>query len=285
MSYDLYFTGSTISHEQFQDYFRNRHFYQLGDNQAVYENEDTGVYFIFDYSEPEEESQSGLSLNLNYFRPHFFGMEAEPEVHNVVRHFKFQIDDPQNEGMGQGNYSSEGFLRGWNAGNAFAYQAMLRQEGSRGDVAFMSKKELQACWEWNFNKARVQSDLGDSIFVPRHFYMRVNGQVKSAAVWPDVIPALLPHVDVFLVARHMFAPKRFFFFKGEDICLVPRADAQNLLDPYETADYALPAYKLDFPTPPENFASFAKSLSPFADPLEGISMDRLLNQELADGVV
>ena len=50
--------------------------------QLLYENEDTGVYFSIDYfpSEADEESSIpegfvdvGLSFNLNYIRPSFFG--------------------------------------------------------------------------------------------------------------------------------------------------------------------------------------------------------------------
>jgi hypothetical protein len=100
------------------------------------------VYFSFDYTDakdvdPEEiEEQpndglvpTGLSFNINYIRPHFFGLEAEPELAALIEHFSFLIDDPQRQGMGRGKYSREGFLRGWNAGNLLGYIVHLKQNG------------------------------------------------------------------------------------------------------------------------------------------------------------
>jgi hypothetical protein len=51
MSYDLFFTEPEISLQQFETYFANRNLYKVENAQAWYENEDTGVYFCFDYSD------------------------------------------------------------------------------------------------------------------------------------------------------------------------------------------------------------------------------------------
>ncbi len=51
MSYDLYFVGNAgPSQDEFFGYFRDRPCYELNDNQAWYRNEDTGVYFCFDFN-------------------------------------------------------------------------------------------------------------------------------------------------------------------------------------------------------------------------------------------
>ena len=47
--------------------------------------------------------------NLNYYRPHIFGMEAEPEVSGFVATFEPIIMDPQIGGMADGEYSRDGF--------------------------------------------------------------------------------------------------------------------------------------------------------------------------------
>ena len=90
MSYDLFFKprrGDADS-SQFAEYFRNRRHYKVDVPEVLYENEDTGVYFMFDLErEPDEDEGTHypVALNLNYFRPSFFGLEAEPEVTAFVR--------------------------------------------------------------------------------------------------------------------------------------------------------------------------------------------------------
>jgi len=99
MSYDLFFTQPEITLEQFLDYFAGRSRYRVENAQAWYENEDTGVYFCFDYSiEPEydPEAPAGIvAFNLNFYRPHFFALEAEPEVRSFVDYFNCSVHDPQ----------------------------------------------------------------------------------------------------------------------------------------------------------------------------------------------
>jgi len=51
MSYDLFFEagpGKKLDRKSFQAHFKSRANYQVGNGQAIYRNEDTGVYFIFD---------------------------------------------------------------------------------------------------------------------------------------------------------------------------------------------------------------------------------------------
>src|SRR5262245_23974370 len=120
MSYDLFFYRDkeqpAIPGTAFQKYFRARAHYQVKDSQAWYENEDSGVYFSFDYRERKEEEGTGnVSFNMNYNRPHIFGLEAELEVSAFVQFFRVLVDDPQDAGMGQGAYTPQGFLQGWNA--------------------------------------------------------------------------------------------------------------------------------------------------------------------------
>ncbi len=138
MSYDLWFraaNGTAPGPEQVHQYFAGRPHYRMSEQQAWYENETTGVYFSFELSdesgqadEEEDEQQRDVlpvAFNINYFRPHVFGLEAEPELTAFVERFGLTVSDPQSDGMGDGAYSCEGFLRGYNAGNRFAHQAML----------------------------------------------------------------------------------------------------------------------------------------------------------------
>ena len=127
MSYDLFLksNAAALDADGFEAYFDTRPNYTVNNGQAFYENEDTGVYFSFDYASDEAET---VAFNLNYFRPHFFGLEAAPEVAAFISAFNLNIHDPQTDGMGDGPFSVEGFLRGWNAGNRFGYRAVLSQD-------------------------------------------------------------------------------------------------------------------------------------------------------------
>src|SRR5262245_29767647 len=135
MSYDLYFKSRSgepsVSAEDFASFFRARPNYEVSEQQAIYQNEATGVYFIFDIGDEEsEEEEPGLlplSFNLNYLRPHIFGLEAELELSTLVKQFDLLVSDAQIDGMNEGEYSADGFLRGWNTGNEFGYQSILSQ--------------------------------------------------------------------------------------------------------------------------------------------------------------
>ncbi|QCP52451.1 hypothetical protein FAZ95_25110 [Trinickia violacea] len=90
MSYDLFFTlPADVAQDDVEAYFRQRRCYRV-DGGATYENPDTGVYFSFAVDEGEVPNEQGtgpqrrIAFNLNYFRPHIFGLEAEPEVSAFV---------------------------------------------------------------------------------------------------------------------------------------------------------------------------------------------------------
>jgi hypothetical protein len=138
MSYDLYFRPRTgeLTESAFNAYFRDRPHYKMEGAQAWYQNEDTGVYFLFERqdSEPQPDDEGEAfpaTLNVNYFRPSYFGLEAQPEVTAFVRAFDMTVSDPQLDGMGEGEYVAERFLTGWNKGNEFGYEAILRDPKNR----------------------------------------------------------------------------------------------------------------------------------------------------------
>src|SRR5689334_4236837 len=96
MSYDLYFRHRSgtdaLTPSQFAAYFHGRPYYTVSETQAWYEHPATGVYFSFSYdviegdadeSLPGAEDRTSVSFNLNYYRPHTFGLEAEPEVRRL----------------------------------------------------------------------------------------------------------------------------------------------------------------------------------------------------------
>lgn len=163
MSYDLWFTlknkrawygkRRVISHAKWREYFSNRRNYQLqNQHEAHYENEDTGVYFHFEFHPQEEQKDHVLFFNMNYCRSHIFAQEALREVEAVVRAFELEADDPQLMGMGTGSFYPDKFISGWENGNQLCYGVM--KERDTGDLSKpkVPRKTAWDIWKWNYNR-------------------------------------------------------------------------------------------------------------------------------------
>lgn len=204
MSYDLFFHAEPLpSVDQVRDYFSERPKYEVQEAQAWYENQTTGVYFSFNYNVGDD----GLSLafNMNYNRPSFFGLEAEPEVASFIAAFNLRIDDPQADGMDKGPYSAEGFLRGWNAGNRFGVSVMKTHGGA---AATLPQASNTGIWCWNRMRESYLDFLGSiemlPTFVPTIMLLTAEDDpttVIRAAVWGDAMAFMLPEVDRIIVPR------------------------------------------------------------------------------------
>ena len=147
MSYDLFLQcrGGTYDRTPFLEYFRAREWYRIEGSQAWYENEDTGVYFSFELSDPPEKgepTQLPISLNVNFFRPSYFITEVETEVTALVRRFDMIVFDPQINGMGEGEYQKELLIAGWSHGNEFAFSTFLEDPRHRTNLLSMPSAEL-----------------------------------------------------------------------------------------------------------------------------------------------
>jgi hypothetical protein len=284
MSYDLYFTKPRISREQFTAYFRARPNYEVSSEQCVYRNQNTGVYFIIDYNDENgadaEAIDSTASLSLNYYRPHIFGLEAVDEIAAFIERFGFSVHDPQVQGMGDGPFSKDGFLRAWSHGNEFGYSAILRGEEPPKTVWTLPGERLEAIWRWNFDTVRVQESFDEDRFVPRVFFMIIAGRAVSVAVWPDAISELVPEVDFLFIGREELAPKSFFGARKKDQILVPFSHFKSALEPYATADYSLAAFKLPAPRVPDELRTRVRTLRATGIAGEGISVDQVLNEEI-----
>ena len=291
MSYDLLFGQQTeqpsFSWGDFQRYFGERA-YTLSDRQALYESEDTEVYFSFDFHEPdtdlsasEEVPNAGaipVAFNLNYFRPHVFGLEAEPEVAAFVNAFNLTVFDPQGE-MESSEYSAEGFLRGWNAGNEFAYRAILSQGGDR-ELHSLPRDRIEAVWRWNHARQARQQAGDDAYFVPKIFFT-AGPVVRTAAVWGDGMPILLPQVDLVLIARQELAPRRWFR-AAPDVAVLTWPEAERLLRPFATIPGDPSERLLQYDQPPAQLEQALRALAPARERPEMLPTDQVLNSELLE---
>jgi hypothetical protein len=294
MSYDLFFRARSsvvsLTRDKFAGYFGKRKCYELNESQAWYSNDDTGVYFVFEYNEPDSDDDPDeelddtllpVSFNLNYFRPHPFGLEAELEVSSFVKEFDLTVSDPQTSGMGDGEYSAEGFLRGWNAGNEFGYRGIVNQDTTALRLAVPADK-IETVWRWNYHRETRQCEIGDNIFVPKIFFFNINGQLRTGLAWADGIPILLPEVDLLLVPRKHFARRRLFRSPATDIVVFSWAKLQPILNRFRRVPGEPSCYELFYEETPSDIEQLFRKAIPPTEMPQGVAFDQVLDQELLD---
>ena len=287
MSYDLFFrkAAAAITPEEFEAYFRARPNYNVDMPQAVYTNETTGVYFVFELSrgskcnDSEEGADYVATFNLNYYRPSFFILEAEPEVTAFVGHFGLAVSDPQMHGMGEGKYDAELFVQGWRHGNTFGYSAMLADAKNRTHIMHLPADVLNRSWAWNYGKKALQAEPGEFTFVPSIMFVNIDGKTFTAAVWPDGIPIAVPDVDFFIVTRKALAPRKWFR-RMEDRTIVAFDAARPVLESHWSRRNA--QYVLDYDIPPDSVAAFVRGLPTVQSAVTGLAYDRVLDRELVE---
>jgi len=283
MSYDLYFTvkQSPPAAEDFENYFENRGKYEVSEAQAFYQNEDTGVYFTFDYGETgqaDDEEADSLSFNMNYFRPHYFGLEAAPEVMAFIEAFDLDVIDPQGDETTNGAFSLDDFLNSWNAGNRFAYRAIL--SSADGEELFVAPteeyvypaEELEKIWQWNFGREDLQRQVGETRFVPKIMFLKNGEHPASAVVWPDACPIYLPKTDLLILVRHDLASQPLSADDHPELTIVKWQRLAPLLNAFPQGEDPLTFYKLEYDEPPAELREFVKS-QPLVPLKEGMAIN------------
>jgi hypothetical protein len=203
----------------FLNSFDDENLHEQNDNTVNYDNRDTGVYFRFtwyagaaeaDKHEGTAREQPYVHFNMNYNRPHTFGLEAVRVLEQVIANFDLVVSDPQRDGMGEGEFTPAGFLRSWNSGNRFAFSA-LRQLRAQGEMSLQANLSLPmalnaAYWRWNYFRKELCDDLCDleliGVYVPPVWFCREGDQVKSFALYPNLVPSALPRVDYVMLLRN-----------------------------------------------------------------------------------
>ncbi len=289
MSYDLYFKPrhGSFTEEGFDLYFRDRPNYKCEGFQAWYGNEDTGVYFVFELQTERESVENDdddapeyfpVALNINYLRPSYFIVEAEPEVTAFVKHFDLLVSDPQTDGMGDGEYNADRLLSGWNCGNEFGYAAILKDENNRSELSHLPTEQLHNAWRWNHSRSQIQESVGESKFVPRIMFMNLGGSTVTAAVWPDGIPVIVTRVDYLCVPRKELAPTKFFR-KKQDTTFVAWDEVLSILIKHGTQNKD-GSISLSYMTPPPDVAKFVQALPAETRAVSGLAADRVLDREI-----
>ncbi len=222
---------------------------------------------------------------MNYFRSHIFALEAADEIAAFVDHFGFSVHDAQVDDLSDGPFSKDEFVRAWNHGNEFAYSSLLRSEDRPDHVWTMPADRLEAVWRWNFVRAELQESLDEDVFVPRVFTIVAAGREATAVVRPDAISELIPEADYLMILRDELAPKGFLGGRKKDQILVPFEAMRPLLEPYRTAGFSLPCFRLPSPDVPEAVRAGVRALKATGITSDGLPTDQILTAEIVAKVM
>ncbi len=217
MSFEYFFIPSNQPLEEaaIKDFFAMRRNYTVKNETAVYENLTTGVQFTFhfgrDLVEPTEDGlpvhETQIILFLDYLVPTFFAQEAALEVEAMMDTFDLRIFDPQESRMQNDLFDSEQFIKDYRK-QATEAAVSLRANLKKGTwPATATRAALDRVWDWNYWRDDLQIALDEEIFVPPIQFVCHDGEMKTAVVWGDGVPALLPKVDVVLAGYLDIAPK------------------------------------------------------------------------------
>jgi hypothetical protein len=215
-----------------------------------------------------------VAFNLNYFRPHVFGLEAAPELEAFAQAFDAAAGDPQGEMAEDGTFTQDGFLKGWNAGNAFAYRAMLKEQTE--PVHTWPTRKIRAVWDWNYGQGARQAQVGENVFVPTIFAIEQNGEVASVAIWPPDCAILMPAVDAVLV------PVAQNGKESEHLSLVSWEEIRAIAEVHQVEADGLARYRLAFEAWPAEIAEFLARPRQRTSPIKGIALDQVLDRELVE---
>lgn len=287
-----------MTQDAFAAYFTSRKHYAINGSQAWYSNEDTGVYFSFEFDlrtvppddwaefadddgTIEEWFPSIASFNINYNRPRFFAFEAAPEVAAFVNNFNLLVDDPQIDGMGRDGFSTEKFAAGWNRGNRWATPAVRLHSPNDDAPLTYPTERLLAIWRWNLARVDRQSEVGESVFVPKISFAVHEGRVCSFAVWPDAIPTLLPEVDIVMIIRDELARRRWFHSKKTETLAAPWKAIETELRAFPQSTEPLVHIRIQYRHPPPKVIELVKRGWPTVskEAFSAVSPEKILDSE------
>lgn len=285
MSYDLNFykrKSDSISKNDIEQYLNSLPNMTIENGkQWFYHNEETGVYFTFEYCDSEENDDveemkfddfedTGFAFNINYIRPQFFGKECFPIVDKLVEDLNLFILNPQGDAEPQ-KHAKGTLFNEWADTNSRFSKSNFEKFG----LSYLEQEKSDYSWEFCFNRNKLQNKLGDNYFVPGIFYVKKNDsdEVVTLSVWPQNIPYVLPKVDYILVQKKI---RKLFRTKKEDGLIEYNDLISRLGQFFEEKD----AYKIIHPENTPKSAKIFNNLpliGSFNEFGEGVTVDKFVN--------
>ena len=240
MSFDLYFCGEDNSIpeiNQLQRFFQDQIFFtykelESGGVHFGYENEETGVYCSFSYdledADPEisQCAATGLSFNINYLRPSFFAYECMPLVEAFCKQFSLNVEDPQEETLGEASAST--LITSWRKHNHWAVNATTRASNDPLDLRYFPEDRATYWWSYMRQRLSLENSATEDIFVPKIMLLATrDNQIVTMIVWPDGIPQLFPACDFVFIER----TRTGLFGEKKEKGAVPYSEVVQTIEP------------------------------------------------------
>jgi hypothetical protein len=247
MSFDLYFCSPKSGRVDFDAvaaWAKERGPFVHNPNQLWYSNEDTGVYFSLDFEPNEPETpddarvpegifDSGLSFNLNFNRPSFFGFEAMPYVEQLARRFDLRVFNPQSNAPDFATEAgAKNLTESWLDHNRRAILTLTKQEPSFPSPFYMPLEHSLYLWRFRMAKEKLKLICGEGLYLPRlaPVHQKDSKLVSRAFTCTQGVPTIVPDSEWVFVVR---GKKGFFKPKGKpEIGVISRKTFGDLLRGY-----------------------------------------------------
>jgi hypothetical protein len=224
MSFDLYFCGppgTQLDLSRVQQYMTSQEYTTESRSddgsliQFEYTEPETGVYCLFDVlttakieqqeslALPDSHVNTGLSVSINFLRPHFFALELMPIISRLAGSLGLSLYDPQEDRIYPPGTPSEILIQTWIEHNRRATQAMA-QTGQPIRKPYLAREQALYWWQYTSARRALQNRFGEDVFVPSILLMTHDHyQVKPVVVWSATVQRRL------LRARRIPLPQLF----------------------------------------------------------------------------
>ncbi|MEM1299247.1 MAG: hypothetical protein AAGH68_08185 [Pseudomonadota bacterium] len=241
MSFDLLFHapgGQSVSKGRLDRWFAKQPHCTVLTRQADYDNPDTGVHFMWEYSGDvygTEGPAPHVILLLNYLRPLPFADEAADIIDALVAKFGFLVSNPQDDGKPE-PWNRAAFLASYRQHAGMAARSLLHQHpDAMQQLRILPSERIRRIWDWNRQQVeRYQwlATLGLDLFIPKVMVLEVQGTVYETFIWGDAVPCIIPPgIDHVLLGREALAPRTGLLRKRRATHeLVPLSALKHILD-------------------------------------------------------
>ncbi len=214
---DIFSFGVTIQSnldiKLFCDGFYNAHPYikTRSDDQAAifheYYNPFTFARFtvsgVEHLSEDGQKSNYGLTVNLEFGRPHYFLLEMLEFLRSVFEYLTSGNEQQfmQNKNDEELDRMAVDLTENWERDNR---EWILRNIKSyKKSMRFMPRPSVREWWEYMFNYRKISIDSEMDLFVPRLFlqYDKQAKKVIRVLTWSNYIPQVFPKCDIVLLLK------------------------------------------------------------------------------------
>lgn len=223
--------------------------------QFEYSDPATGVYCLFHLSTecqieqegpvlPDSHVGAGLSVSINFVRPHFFALEVMPIVLSVADSLGLFLYDPQADRMHAPGTDSEILIQSWIEHNDRVTRGLARE---KEPIRKPYLPREQSLYWWRYTRAResFQFRLGEDVFVPSIFPMAEGPErVKLTVPWSAEVRRR--------ALQFSRVPLTQVFPRCDYLMLVwgkPGAELNKAIVPYSTASASLASLLQDIDGP------------------------------------